>query len=478
MRWGILANLALILVVSGILLFLVFSASLERAAIEVTTKQAIALADLTISRISNADSVDQVWTSVRMICRGESGSKIDLYGPDGRRLGGCGPDTDLGPPDQIKSGRRIRVQGERWPFRLFQPKLVVLDVTGEFRHKVRSVRTFLEIPPSVYEPAWKFFGGYLILTQVSLFFLGYILFHRTVIGPVQEVAGLAGKASGLTKSKEFSFALGGKGDIQKISLGLRAMIEKIVDDRKKMETLVQELRTANRDLEAAQQGLIRSEKLAGVGRLAAGLAHEIGNPLQIVMGYLEFLQKNSDSEATDDILPRMDQELRRIHDILERLLEFAKPIKENVVACDLNELVRDMALLIDGRKGFRKVALNYLPDPDIPLIDTEPEKIRQVMVNLIFNAVDAIPDSGGTVSLRTRKCIDFIEIEVEDNGSGIPEERMGQIFDPFFTTKEPGKGTGLGLSVCLGLIESMGASINIRSTEGKGTVVVVRLPIT
>ena len=177
----------------------------------------------------------RVWASVRAICRGESGSKIDLYGSDGNRLGGCGPETDLGPPDQRTAGRRVRIQGARWPLRLFQPKIVVLDVTGTFRHDVKAVRTFLEIPPSVYAPAWKFFGGYLVLTQVSLFFLGYILFHRTVIGPVREVAGLAGKASGLTESRQFSFALDGKGDIQKISTGLRAMIVKIVDDRKKME---------------------------------------------------------------------------------------------------------------------------------------------------------------------------------------------------------------------------------------------------
>ena len=109
-------------------------------------------------------------------------------------------------------------------------------------------------------------------------------------------------------------------------------------------------------------------------------------------------------------------------------------------------------------------------------METEPEKIRQVIVNLIFNAADAIPESGGKITLRTRKDENAAEIEVEDTGSGISQENLAKIFDPFFTTKEPGKGTGLGLAVCLGLVESMGGTINVESEEGKGTVVVVRIP--
>ncbi len=476
MRWGILANLAVILAVSGILLFFVFSASLERSAIDLRAHQAAAIADLIESRLRAAKSRDALWNDIRALCRSGAGLKILLYDSAGKTLGGCGSETKFGTPDKARDGRRIRVERAPWPSRLFRPLVVILDVTGRFPHNVRSFRARLPIPSAVFSPAWKFFGGYLILTQASLFFLGYILFHRTVLGPVQEVARLAGKASGLTEFQEFTAAIDAKGDIQKISSGLRAMIVKIVEDRQKMEALVEQLRSANRDLEAAQQGLVRSEKLAGVGRLAAGLAHEIGNPLQIVMGYQELLQKSPDRETTQDIFPRMDQELRRIHDILQRLLEFARPIKEEVIDCDINELLKECGSLIEGRKGFRNVTFEYVPTPDLPSIRTEPEKIRQVLVNLIFNAVDAIPDEGGTVSLRTRVCEDGIEIEVEDTGSGIAREDMDQIFDPFFTTKEPGKGTGLGLAVCLGLVESVGGSITITSAEGQGTVVIVKLP--
>ncbi|MFH1112587.1 MAG: ATP-binding protein [Pseudomonadota bacterium] len=476
MRWGILVNLAVILAVSGILLFFVFSASLERSAIDVRSNHAKAVADLLESRLRTADSPETLWNDVRSVCGSGSDTKILIYGPSGKVLGGCAGGVVMAPPDQTKAGRRLRVERARWPSVLFRPLTVILDVTGRFPYGVKSFRAVLTIPPSVFSPAWKFFGGYLILTQASLFFLGYILFHRTVIGPVQEIARLAGKASGLTESREFTKALTAGGDIQKISSGLRAMIVKIVEDRSKMEALVDRLRAANRDLQAAQKGLVRSEKLAGVGRLAAGLAHEIGNPLQIVMGYQELLQKSPDRETAGDIFPRMEQELQRIHGILQRLLEFARPIKEDVVDCDINQLLKECGSLIEGRKGFRRVTFEYVPTSGLPTVRTEPEKIRQILVNLIFNAVDAIPDEGGTVSLRTRAGEDGIEIDVADTGSGIPEELLEQVFDPFFTTKEPGKGTGLGLAVCLGLAESIGGSLTIKSIEGRGTVATVRLP--
>ena len=123
------------------------------------------------------------------------------------------------------------------------------------------------------------------------------------------------------------------------------MIVKIVEDREKMQELIEQLTTINRDLEAAQQGLVLFGKLAGRGCLAAGVAHEIGNPLQIVMGYVELLSRGPDSDSRTEILSRMEQELKRIHDILQRLLEFARPIPEHIVSCGINALVRDCASL-------------------------------------------------------------------------------------------------------------------------------------
>ena len=426
MRWGILANLAVILAVSGVLLFIVFGASLERAAVDLKIQQAGVIVDLLQGQILNTDSPEHTWEGVRRVCRARAGLKLLLYDSGGNILGGCAVGKEPDPPSPSEPGRRIRVLGARWPGSLFQGTTVLVDATGSFPHGIRTLRAFLEIPPTIFAPAWKFFGAYLILTQSALFFLGYILFHRTVIGPVRDIARLAGQASGIADSPDPLGSPALKGDIQRISSILKAMIVKIVDDREKMQELIGQLKRINRDLEAAQQGLVRSEKLAGVGRLAAGVAHEIGNPLQIVMGYAELLSRGPDSESRTEILPRMDHELKRIQDILQRLLEFARPIPEKVVACDINGLVRDCASLIKGRKGFGNVEFEFQLDPDLPMMETEPEKIRQVIVNLIFNAADALPESGGKIILRTRMDENAVQIEVEDTGSGISQRELGK----------------------------------------------------
>ena len=477
MRWGVLANLAVILTVSGILLFFVFSASLERAAIDVNIQQADILAGLVEQQILRAETPEKLWGQIQAICLGIRGVKLVLYDAGGKLIGGCGENPGSDRPDLGKDGRRIFITGPRLPTGVLQGRSVIMDVTGTFPHGIRGVRAILEIPRSALLPAWKFFGAYLVLTQSALFFLGYLLFHRTIIGPVGEIARLAGKASGIADIPNSSEPMKLKGDIQQISAGLRGMLLKTLEDREKMKELIERLQAINRDLEAAQQGLIRSEKLAGVGRLAAGLAHEVGNPLQIVMGYAELLNRQSDEGSLREILPRMDQELRRIHDILQRLLEFARPIRKDVVRCDLNELLTDCISSISVRKGFRNIEFEHHLDPQIEPAETEPDKIRQILINLIFNAADALSDSPGKITLRTRRVEGRVEIEVEDNGMGIPEENLGRVFDPFFTTKEPGKGTGLGLAVCSGLVESLGGSIQIRSAEKQGTVVTIGLPL-
>jgi len=475
-RWGILVNLAVILVVSGVLLLMVFTASLERTVIDGKIEEASLLADLLEDQIHVSGSPAEMWKDIRRLCSAGSGLKPLLYDSAGNILGGCSVGPTLEKPKRGAHGQRIRVVSERFPMNLFRGAVVVVDLAGDFPHGIGSVRGSRLVPPLILQPAWKFFTAYLVLTQAALFFLGYWLFHRTIVGPIRDVASLAGKAAGITDQQDSADPGRFKGDIQRISAGLRGMITRILADREKMESLIERLREINRDLEAAQQGLIRSEKMASAGRLAAGLAHEIGNPLQIVMGYLELLQRGSEPESQTEIISRMDHELKRIHDILHKLLEFARPIHEDVQSCDINALVSDCSELLKDRKGFRNIEVEQILDPEVGQVDTEPEKIRQILVNLLFNAADAIPESGGKITMRTRLSDHNVQIEVEDTGSGIPEENLDKVFDPFFTSKEPGKGTGLGLAVCLSLVESVGGSIDIESSTGKGTTVRISLP--
>lgn len=476
MRLGVLLNLAVILAVSGLLLFVVFSASLQRAVLEDKTRQAALIGEMLRHQMRSFDSPEKRWEWVSRVCTGRDGLKLLLYNSKGKIVGGCRTRAELPQPDHLSPGQTIHVVGRAFPGSLYHGMSVIVDVKGDFPQDLGTIRAVMKIPPSVFATAWKFVAAYLVLTQLALFFLGYVLFHRTVIGPIRETARIAGNASGLASVRDLSRSWRLQGDMQRISASLRAMIMKIVDDREKMQELVDELRESHHELEAAQQGLIRSEKMATVGRLAAGLAHEIGNPLQIVMGYVELLQREAASNSCSDILARMDDELNRIHTILQRLLEFARPIKENVQTCDVNRLVEDVASLVKGRKGFRKIEFEVILDPNLEPTPTEAEKMRQVLINLLFNAADAIPESGGKICLRTEKTDEQFIIEVQDSGSGIPAENLEKIFDPFFTTKEPGKGTGLGLAVCLGLVESIGGSLDIRSETAHGTTVTISLP--
>jgi len=181
MRWGILVNLAVILAVSGALLFVVFGASLERAMIDDAVDQAILMADLMEDRIRNSDSEEEMWQTVRRLCKPRSGLRPVLYDAKGVFLGGCRIDADLEKPDTQTPGRRMRVEGGGFPMSLVRGALVVVDLTGQFPHGVSTVRGVLELPRSGFSPAWQFFAAYLVLTQIALFFLGYLLFHRTVI---------------------------------------------------------------------------------------------------------------------------------------------------------------------------------------------------------------------------------------------------------------------------------------------------------
>lgn len=476
MRWGILLNLAVILTVSGALIFLVFAASLQRSAVDIKIREAANLSELIANEIETAESMPRLWDGLRNMCRGRGDLGAGLYDTSGRTIVACGTRRDLDPPDLTRKGSRLKVSAGEWPSALFRGAVVVSDLTKTFPHEIGAVRVYLDVAPAISSPPGRLFASYLILTQAALFFLGYMLFHRTIIGPLREAVRLAARASGIANQTYLEERLSSKGDIQKISAGLRSMIMRIVEDRQKMEALIRQLRKSNEDLNAAQQGLVRSEKLAGVGRLAAGLAHEIGNPLQILMGYAELLQRRPVPDTIDEISRRMEQELKRIHAILRGLLDFARPLSLNTSTCDLNALVMETAGLIQGRKGFRHVEMEYVLDPSMPLVETDAEKVRQIVLNLLFNATDAIPETGGRIVVRTRSAQDRVEIEIEDNGSGIPEEHMDQVFDPFFTTKEPGKGTGLGLAVCLGLAESLGGSLEVKSTPGDGTTAVVTLP--
>ena len=235
--------------------------------------------------------------------------------------------------------------------------------------------------------------------------------------------------------------------------------------------------------------LIRSERLAAVGQMAAGVAHEINNPLAVIDTIAGLVEETIEEEMncldppSRDLLlnamHRLHAQVQRVTAITHSLLGFVRKADPGIREIDINELL-DECLYVMGieirRSGAEVVRLF---EPKIPRFNSDPMLLEQVFVNLILNAVDVLPP-GGKIHISTRKGREegFLDLEVRDDGPGIPEHLRSRIFEPFFTTKGPGKGTGLGLSVSQGIVHKLGGYIRVESREGEGTAFIVSLPVT
>jgi signal transduction histidine kinase len=220
-----------------------------------------------------------------------------------------------------------------------------------------------------------------------------------------------------------------------------------------------------------------------VGRLAAGLAHEIGNPLAAILGFQELLLQGGLDEAEQrDFITRMKRETERIHRILRDLLDFARPAAGGAAgapepAGSVGDALGDVLALMQPQRVFRDVEVSTAIAPDLPRVILSHPRLVQLLLNLLLNAADASPRAGGRVVVRAaRRGEDRVGIEVEDNGGGIAPEVRDSLFEPFVSTKGVGEGTGLGLAVCRGLVEAVGGTISAEGGAGGGARFVVDLP--
>ncbi len=236
--------------------------------------------------------------------------------------------------------------------------------------------------------------------------------------------------------------------------------------------LVHRLRERNEELarsvaalEAARDELVRSERLATVGRLAAGVAHEVGNPLASVVGYLEFLrdERGVDPDTRADLLARMDREVERIRLTIRNLLDFSRPSPAEPRSVDLTEVVASAVELVRVQRKLRGVEIEV--SGSAPPVTAVAERLRQVLVNLLLNAADAVAGDG-RVWVRLSADERMARIDVKDDGPGVPEVDAARLFDPFFTTKPAGEGTGLGLAICQRIVEEAGGTLWFEPSEG------------
>ena len=250
--------------------------------------------------------------------------------------------------------------------------------------------------------------------------------------------------------------------------------------------MVHRISEADLQKEMMNEQVIEAGKLASVGELAAGIAHEINNPVAIMVeeaGWIEDLLEDEDLNRAKslDEFKRALQQIRtqgkRCKQITQKLLSFARktePIAENV---QLNELVEEVVALSQQRARYSNVKLISDFATDLPTVDVSPSEIQQVLLNLINNSLDALDTKGGQVKVGTRIKGDRVVVDVEDDGPGIPKANLSRIFDPFFTTKPVGKGTGLGLSICYGIVKKIGGELTVNSAVGLGTAFHVHIPV-
>lgn len=250
--------------------------------------------------------------------------------------------------------------------------------------------------------------------------------------------------------------------------------------------MVRRIRVADLQKEMMNEQVIEAGKLASVGELAAGIAHEINNPVAIMMeeaGWIEDLLMEEDLKETANLdefkraLTQIRTQGKRCKEITHKLLSFARKTDPVVKHIQLNDLIEEVVALSQQRAKYANVKIVTELKEDLPDVSVSPSEVQQVLLNLINNSLDAMDGKGGTVEVTTRIDEPYVVVDVADQGTGIPQANLARVFDPFFTTKPVGKGTGLGLSICYGIIKKMGGEISVNSAVGIGTTFHIRIPL-
>ena len=363
--------------------------------------------------------------------------------------------------------------------------------------KDQSVLGVLDIVYSLDEIDRSMRQNVIIIAVLSLGFVTIALLsinffvRRLIYVPLRDLESGAKRLS--SGNLEQPIPVRSEDEFGELAASFNAMTAALRNSRQELRewgrTLEEKVESRTRELRIAEAEAARGEKLASVGLLAAGIAHELNNPLTGILTFSHLLRKKMPDGSPDaEDLDLVIRETKRCAVIIRRLLDFAREKAPEKKFCDFNQIVEDTVRIIQRPAHLRDIEITMDLDRDLPPVWVDADQMKQVIMNMLVNAQHAIEEKG-SIAIRSRRVpeagstgpdarpVPMIELSIIDTGCGIPEQNLKRIFDPFFTSKELGKGTGLGLSVSHGIVSAHGGSIKVESTVGEGSTFRVYLPV-
>lgn len=505
LRTGILVNMAILLLVGMLLIDFVLTIAVQRdlihaersrgylllTAIETHIRKAVEsggdiLPGTTFTHLDQLVNQDEL--NCVLVLDGD-GKHLYSFSRDDRRKAHLERFTS----QSIQSGEEdSEFRGRTWGVFWTQESELILSMPVFHQNRVIAAAGISISLDRIYQSlrhTQKILLVYMIINTLLLTLVGLYRLSKIYLQPVQRLVRIA---EAYEDENDLIFSVRKQdNELKKLSNALNRMLRQISADKEKLRATVASLKQANIDLKQAQDEIIRAEKLASVGRLSSGIAHEIGNPIGIIIGYLELLKQNNLSvQEKGEYLSRAEDEINRINKIIRQLLDFSRPSQASPSKVSVHEALSDVASMLASQPIISNMNLKLDLRAESDWVFADSDQLRQIFLNLIINAADAVSfvkNKPGELKIQTEliplphaeaiKQRETLKIKFTDNGHGIPPEHLSNIFDPFYTTKEPGKGTGLGLSVCFMIIENIGGTIKVSSAENRGTTVTLFLPL-
>ena len=387
-------------------------------------------------------------------------------------------------PDEVREA--VLKRGELWRGRAFVVKDWYISEYAPIRNYAGEVIGMISV--GVLENTYtgirnrvilSFFG---IATSGFLLILGityYII--RNITRPIGELVAathniIAGRFDQEVRSDS-------PGEIALLAESFNAMLKSLRQMKADLEewgrTLEEKVKQRTEELVAMQARVAQSERLASLGMLAAGVAHEVNNPLGGILALTSLtVEDMPPDDSNRENLEEVIRQTERCRDIVKGLLEFSRQSKGNTEPIDLNKVLQDTLSLVEKQSQFFNINVVRRLDPELPGVMADRSQFQQVFINILMNAVQAMNERG-TIHIVTRhdSSANSVEVAISDTGQGIPPEEIDRIFDPFFTTKESGHGTGLGLSIAYGIVTTHRGTISVQSGLGKGSTFTIRMPV-